>query len=94
MRMVSLLRDGLDVGVNLLLWVNELDAVSEGTVSGFGEDSIGLDPSLGAEPVNLRAQRGTRLDMGVACCCWEGGPRKDQRLLRRNGPARIRDWLV
>lgn len=94
MRMVSLLRDGLDVGVNLLLWVNELDAVSEGTVSGFGEDSIGLDPSLGAEPVNLWAQRGPRLDMGVACCCWEGGPRKDQHLLRRNGPARIRDWLV
>lgn len=68
MRLVLLLRDGLDMGVNLLLWVNELDAVSEGIVIGFGEDSIGLDPSL-AEPVNLRAQQGTRLDMGVACCC-------------------------
>lgn len=47
MRLVSLLRDGLDMGVNLLLWVNELDAVSEGTVIGFGEDSIGLDPQHG-----------------------------------------------
>lgn len=48
MSLVSLLRDGLDMGVNLLLWVNELGAVSEGTVIGFGEDYIGLDPSLGA----------------------------------------------